>query len=151
LYVQQDAAGTCSVKQVYGAKINPAGNAFVYQFAWGGNQDSGNAVALDGAGNAYFTGATRGNFPTTAGAIFPTGWQTQDAFVTKLGPTGTLIYSTYLGGSLSDEGLAIAVDTNGNAFVGGSTSSNDSPATATAVQATMPNVNETGFVTKINS
>jgi len=150
-YVQQDTAGACNVKQVYGAKINPAGNAFVYQVVWGGGQDYGNAVGLDSAGNAYFTGATHGDFPTTAGVIFPSGWLAADAFVTKVSPTGVLIYSTYLGGSLSDEGLALAVDTNGNAYVAGATSSPDFPATAGAVQTTMPNLNEAGFVTKVNS
>ena len=76
-YVQQDPAGACNVKQVFGAKINPAGNAFVYQLVWGGGQDYGNAVAVDGAGNAYFTGSTNGDFPTTAGVIFPSGWLTK--------------------------------------------------------------------------
>ena len=61
------------MKQVLGAKINPAGDAFVYELVWGGNQDYGNAVAVDAAGNAYFTGSTNGNFPTTAGVIFPSG------------------------------------------------------------------------------
>jgi Beta-propeller repeat len=149
-YVQQDAAGACNVKQVYGAKINSAGNTFVYQLVWGGDQDYGTAVAVDGPGNAYFTGSTNGDFPTTAGVIFPSGWLTKDAFITKLSPTGGVIYSTYLGGSLSDEGLAIAVDTNGNAHVSGSTSSGDWPTTAGAVQPTMPNLDEAGFVTKVN-
>ena len=150
-YVQQDLAGACNVKQVLGAKINPAGNAFVYQLVWGGGQDSGNAVALDGAGNAYFTGSTDGDFPTTAGVIFPSGWFTKDAFITKLSPTGAAIYSTYLGGGRSDEGLAIAVDTNGNAYVAGATSSGDWTTTAGAVQTTMPNPNEAGFVTIVNA
>jgi hypothetical protein len=150
-YVQQDAAGACNVKQVFGAKLNPAGDTFLYQFVWGGGLDYGTAVAVDGTGNAYFTGSTHGAFPTTLGVIFPSGGVTEDAFITKLSPTGGLIYSTYLGGSLSDEGLAIAVDTNGNAHVAGSTSSDDWPTTAGALQATMPNVNETGFVTKVNS
>src|SRR5262245_49702191 len=110
-YVQQDQAGACTMKRVFGAKLNPAGTAWVYQRAWGGSQDSGNAVAVDGAGNAYFTGSTNGDFPTTPGVISPSGWFTKDAFITKLSPTGAVIYSTYLGGSLSDEGLAIAVDT----------------------------------------
>jgi hypothetical protein len=150
-YVQKDLAGACSMKRVFGGKINPAGNAFLYQLVWGGNQDYSNAVAVDGPGNAYFTGSTNGDFPTTAGVIFPAGWLTRDAFITKLNPTGLPIYSTYLGGSLSDEGLAIAVDTNGNAHVAGATSSGDFPTTAAAVQTTMPNQDEAGFVTKINS
>ena len=74
-----------------------------------------------------------------------------DAFITKLGPTGTPVYSTYLGGDLMDEGLAITVDTTGNAYVAGSTGSSNFPTTANAVQATMPNATVTGFVTEVNS
>jgi hypothetical protein len=90
-YTQKDQTGTCSVQQVLGAKINPAGDAFVYELAWGGAQDYGNAIAVDGAGNAYFTGSTSGGFPTTAGVIFPSGFA-RDAFITKLGPTGAVVY-----------------------------------------------------------
>jgi hypothetical protein len=149
-YTQKDQTGTCSVQQVLGAKINPAGDAFVYELAWGGAQDYGNAIAVDGAGNAYFTGSTSGGFPTTAGVIFPSGFA-RDAFITKLGPTGAVVYSTYLGGTLIDEGLAITIDTNGNAYVAGSTSSGNFPTTANAVNATMQNPTLTGFVTEVNS
>jgi hypothetical protein len=150
-YTQKDASGACNVKQALGAKINPAGDAFVYQLAWGGSQDYGNAVAVDGSGNAYFTGSTSGGFPTTPGVIFPSGRIGNDAFITKLGPTGTLLYSTYLGGGLIDEGLAITVDTSGNAYVAGSTNSLDFPTTANAVRATLPNTNLSGFITKVNN
>ena len=87
------------MKQVLGAKINPAGNAFVYELVWGGHQDYGNAVAVDGAGNAYFTGSTSGKLPDHCGRDLPVGRLGGDAFITKLGPTGALVYSTYLGGS----------------------------------------------------
>jgi hypothetical protein len=126
-YTQQDAAGACTVKQVLGAKINASGSAFVYELAWGGNQDYGNAVAVDAAGNAYFTGSTSGGFPTTPGVISPAAVGGGDAFITKLTPTGGLIYSTYLGGSAKDEGMAIALDGAGNAYIGGSTSSANFP------------------------
>jgi hypothetical protein len=150
-YTQKDVAGYCNVKRVLGAKINAAGNAYVYQLVWGGGQDYGNAVAVDGSGNAYFTGSTHGNFPTTAGVIFPAGGAAGDAFITKLDPMGAPVYSTYLGGVLGDEGLAITVNLNGNAYVAGSTASGNFPKTANAVQATMPNPTVTGFVTEVNS
>ena len=149
-YTEQDLSGYCTVKKVLGAKLNPAGDTFVYELVWGGGQDYGNAVAVDAAGNAYFTGSTRGGFPTTAGVIFPSGGYAGDAFITKLGPSGALVYSTYLGGGLADEGLAIALDSAGNAYVAGSTGSNDFPRTANAVQATIPNPTIAGFVTEIN-
>jgi hypothetical protein len=74
-----------------------------------------------------------------------------DAFITKLDPTGALLYSTYLGGGLMDEGLAIAVDANSNAYIAGSTASANFPMTANALQAMMPNSAVTGFVTEVNS
>ena len=56
---------------------------------------------MDTAGNAYVTGYTAStDFPTTPGAFQTTYGGDQDAFVTKLNPTGTaLVYSTYLGGT----------------------------------------------------
>jgi hypothetical protein len=150
-YTMKDAAGACSAKQVLGAKLNAAGNAFVYELAWGGTQDYGNAVAVDNTGNAYFTGSTSGGFPTTAGVIFSSGGAAGDAFLTKLNSTGGVVYSTYLGGALKDEGLALRVDTGGNAYIAGFTSSPNFPITANAVQAVMPNSTATGFVTEVNS
>src|SRR5439155_500280 len=103
------------------------------------------------SGNAYVTGRTQStNFPTTAGAFQTTGGGTEDAFVTKLNPTGSLlVYSTYLGGSGFDEGFGIAVDTLGNAYVTGLTLSTNFPTTAGAFQTTLGGT-EDAFVTKLN-
>jgi hypothetical protein len=150
-YTSFDQFGYCNDKQVLGAKINPAGNAFVFQEVWGGYEDYGNAVAVDAAGNSYYTGSTDGNFPTTPGVINTTGGFPGDAFITKLSPSGTVVYSTYLGGSIIDEGLGITVDGAGNAYVVGTAGSSNFPVTANAVQATMPNTVVTGFVTEVNS
>src|SRR5262249_19892001 len=91
--------------------------SLVYSTYLGGSGASGGfGIAVDGSGNAYVTGFTRGNsFPTTNGA-----YQTKnagksaggyDAFVTKFNATGSaLVYSTYLGGSGDDYGLNIALD-----------------------------------------
>jgi Beta-propeller repeat len=114
--------------------------------------DAGLRIAVDSSGNAYVTGATVSpNFPTSApvsgqgsyhmslcrsaGSTFPC----PDAFVTKLNPTGTAaVYSTYLGGSRSDLGIGIAVDSNGNAYVAGETESPDFPVTSSGFQTTFP-------------
>jgi hypothetical protein len=91
----------------------------------GGAQESGLAIAADSSGNAYVTGWTAAiDFPVK-GAIQPVKGAGQNVFVTKLNASGTaLVYSTYLGGSnSSDEGRGIAVDSSGNAFVVGRTSS----------------------------
>jgi hypothetical protein len=101
----------------------------------GAGDDVGNAIVVDRTGAAYVTGSTASaNFPVTAGALQPTfggpAGET-DAFVTKIDKFGALVYSTYLGGSASDEGLAIAVDGAGNAYITGATSSANFPATGT--------------------
>jgi hypothetical protein len=110
-------------------KLNAAGTALVYSTYLGGSDnDIGNEIALDSAGNAYVTGvANSANFPT-ANAFQSTLKGTSDAFVTKLNAAGTaFIYSTYLGGTTNESGNAIAVDSAGNAYVAGGTSSTDFP------------------------
>ena len=89
---------------------------------------------MDNAGYAYITGYNRyPNFPTTAGAYQTVGRGYEDAFVTKLNATGSaLLYSTLLGGSEADEGLGIAVDGAGNAYVTGLTGSADFSTTGAA-------------------
>jgi hypothetical protein len=137
-------------------KLNPTGSALSYSTYLGGNlSQDGNGIALDGAGNAYVTGATRSpNFPTTPGAIQRTCnggsycGKYGDAFVTKFNPTGSaLVYSTYLGGSSYDQGNGIAVDSAGNAYVIGSTSSTNFP-TKNAFQTSYAGIVD-AFVTKI--
>ena len=86
----------------------------------GVNDDAALGVAADGAGSAYVTGWTMSpSFPTGGGPL--TG--TTDAFVSKIGPSGAVVYTSYLGGSGIDKGFAIAVDAGGNAFVTGYTGS----------------------------
>src|SRR5262249_50119935 len=122
------------------SKLNASGSALVYSTYLGGaGADFGNAIALDGSGNAYVTGSTfRGNFPVTPGAFqaaFRGGVFVGDAFVTKLNASGSaLVYSTYLGGSSDDSGNGIAVDGSGNAYVTGSTQSFNFPVTPGAAQ-----------------
>jgi hypothetical protein len=100
--------------------------------------DGATDIAVDAAGNAYVTGFTFSrNFPTTAGAFQTTFRPGGDAFVTKLDPTGsTLVYSTYIGGTGNETGQAIAVDGAGNAYVAGTTQSDDFPITPGAFQTT---------------
>ena len=106
---------------------------------------------MDIFGNAFVTGQTlSSDFPTTPGAFQTTLGGSHDAFVTKLNSTGTnLLYSTYLGGSIPDYGNGIAVDTSGNAYVTGYTSSSDFPTTPGAFQTTYTYVD--AFVTKLNA
>jgi len=118
------------------AKLNAAGSALVYSTYLGGaGTDEGLGIAVDAAGNAYVTGNTvSGNFPT-ANPFQASNGGGADAFVTKLNAAGSaLVYSTYLGGSFDDRGFGIAVDTSGNAYVTGNTSSINFP-TANPFQA----------------
>lgn len=121
------------------------------------NGEKATAIALDSSGNAYITGSTLStDFPTTSGAFQQldkamSGNAT--AFVTKLNANGTaLVYSTYLGGSERDIANAIAVDSSGNAYVTGQTSSTDFPVTPLAVQPyKTAGADYNAFVTKLNA
>jgi hypothetical protein len=133
------------------AKLNAAGNGFVYStYLGGGASESGEALAVDTAGNAYAVGFTNSTDFPTANAIQATnGGGTNDGFLTKLDGSGAVVYSTYLGGGGGDFAAGVAVDSSGNAYVAGRTDSANFP-TANAIQA-----NNAGgidaFVTKINA
>ncbi|MCW2968573.1 MAG: uncharacterized protein JWM71_2345, partial [Solirubrobacteraceae bacterium] len=119
-------------------KLSITGTALSYSTYLGGSDlEYGYGIAVDSSGSAYTTGYTYStDFPTTAGAAQTTyGGGLEDAFVTKLAPTGaSRIYSTFLGGTSGDVGRAVAVDAAGTASVVGQTSSTDFPTTAGAVQ-----------------
>jgi hypothetical protein len=120
-------------------KLNAAGSALVYSTFLGGTDiDSARGIAVDGSGNAYVTGETLSNdHPTTAGAFSRTLKGQYEVFVTKLNATGSaLVYSTFLGGTASDNGERIAVDSGGNAYVMGFSASADFPTTPGAFDTT---------------
>ncbi len=139
------------------AKINAADSNLLYATYIGGDNRAqrANGVALDAAGNAYITGQTDAvDFPVTGRAAQQDfGGGISNAFVTKINPTRmgarSLIYSTYLGGSQDDRGLAVAVDSDGNAYVTGETSSPDFP-TVNAFQPTFQAANFNAFITKVD-
>ncbi len=118
----------------------------------GGTQaEQGLAVALDSSGNAYVTGST--NSPLTFPLKNPyqnvLDLNAQNAFVTEIQANGKqLIYSTYLGGENTDQGSGIAVDSSGDAYVTGSTTSLKFP----VVNAIQPQLNgfQNAFITEFN-
>lgn len=130
----------------------------VYSTLLGGsNEDSINAMAVDGNGSVYVAGQTPSTtFPVTAGAfqtVEGSNGSQSVAFVTKLSADGSaLVYSTYLGGTGGDRATAIAVDTLGNAHIAGNTTSANFPITA-GVLGTTPPANGTGigFVAELNA
>ncbi|MCW5835086.1 MAG: SBBP repeat-containing protein, partial [Labilithrix sp.] len=120
----------------------------------GTGYDSVAAVAADAAGNTYVTGSTTSTDFPTANAYDPSfnvyvacqdcGYT--DVYVSKLDATGTtLLYSTYLGGDLGDDGRAIAVAADGTAYVTGTTGSYDFP----IVNGVNPYRGSDGFVARL--
>ena len=134
-------------------ELNPTGSALVYSTYLGGSsEDLGTGIALDSSANAYVTGITIStNFPATSGVVQKTAGGSDDSFVAEIKSGGsTLVYSTYLGGSGSDDSAGIAVDSAGDAYVTGATSSSNFP-TANAAQSSLGGNNATNaFVTKLN-
>jgi len=132
-------------------KVNAAGSALEYSTLIGGEgSDEATRVAVDDAGGAYITGYT-------ASVLFPTVNPHQalpagasgglEAFITRFAPDGkSLVFSTFFGGSDTDSGTGIALDRDGNIYVGGYTSSFDLP----SVNATQSFIggNRDAFVSK---
>ncbi len=116
----------------------------------GSRTDQGNGIAVDGYGNAYVTGETWSSDFPIKNPFQATFSGFMDSFIAKLSPAGNaLFYSTYLGGSSSDEGNGIVVDGYGNAYVTGETRSTDFP-TKNPFQATNGGWDD-AFITKISS
>nr|WP_160396064.1 SBBP repeat-containing protein [Paenibacillus sp. MMS18-CY102] len=111
-----------------------------------------NAVTSDAQGNAYVTGSTNSpSFIVTPGAFQTTFGGFTDAFVIKLPPSGDpYVYSTFIGGGHSDNGIAIAVDAEGNAYVTGVTTSLNFPLPTGALQLTDGGQSKV-FVVKLNA
>jgi hypothetical protein len=108
-------------------KFNADGSALLYSsFLGGTGADTASAIAVDNSGKAVITGQTFSNFPVK-NAIQPNPAGSFEAFVarfdTALSGPGSLLYSTYLGGSNFDAGMDVALDGTGNAIVVGMTGS----------------------------
>jgi RHS repeat-associated protein len=146
------------------SKLNAAGSGLVFStFLGGTGGDQVNAVATDGSGNINVTGQTNStNFPTSSGAYQTANAGGTDAFVSNLSPTGTLTYSSYLGGGGTDVGLGIAVGNDGDVVVTGDTGSGGSsgsgsgsgssttfPTTSGAMQSTFAGGGTDAFVARL--
>ncbi|MFX1254013.1 MAG: SBBP repeat-containing protein [Promethearchaeota archaeon] len=124
--------GSTAYADVFVFKLSFGGTSLLYStYVSGSHDDEGYGIALDAAGNAYVTGRTFStDFPTInaydATGDGSTGYT--DIFVCKLSSDGSnLLYSTYMSGSNVDRGSAIAIDSTGNAYVTGHTTSIDFP------------------------
>lgn len=140
-------------------KLNATGSQITFSTYWGGgggtlsSPEQANAISLDASGNIYIAGVTSSsNFPVTASALQTSFGGVSDAFIAKVSSGGTKLtlgYSSYLGGSSFDWGTGVAVDSGGNAYVTGYTSSVNFP-TANGVQTGFSGLYD-AFVSEVNA
>jgi uncharacterized protein (TIGR03437 family) len=134
-----------AVGDAFVAKFDPTGKMLWSTYLGGSQDDAGAAIAVDSSGNVYVAGATVStHFPGVSSGFQPTfgglggeptipesgyvAFDTGDAFVAKLDPTGAhLLAATYLGGSFDDFAVALTIDSSGNIWVGGGTISGNFP------------------------
>jgi hypothetical protein len=123
-------------------------------FIGGSSEDNGYAITVDGLGNAYVTGhawSNEASFPVAVGPDLTHngGW---DAFVAKVRADGTaLVYCGFIGGGGGEEGRGIAVDGSGSAYIGGSTSSNQTTfPVVVGPDLTYNGLDSDAFVAKVN-
>ena len=131
---------TPSAHDVFVLKLAATGDSLIYSTYLGGAEadDRGFGIAVNSQGEAYIAGVTKsGDFPTAnAAQSFIAGGQ--DAFLAKLSSTGdTLIFSTYLGGSLDDVSSGVAVDSFDRAHIVGNTGSDDFNVSSTPLDNTL--------------
>ena len=132
------AAGTDTNESAFVAKLSADGGSLVYSTYLGGSNDLNGAsgLALDRAGSAYLVGSTNSTDFPTARPLQAALSGRLNAYITKFSADGgSLVYSTYLGGTAADNGVAIAVDGSGSAYITGLTNSTDFP-TVNAFQST---------------
>jgi len=113
----------------FAAKLNPAGSAIAYLTFVGGNagNESANAISVTPAGVAVIAGSAGEGLPTVNAiqSFFKGRDFENDAFVARLGTTGAVTFSTYLGGSGDEVANGVGADSDGNLYVTGFTESTD--------------------------
>ena len=123
-----DTLGSHAVDDVFVSKFTPSGSGLVYStYLGGGSGDDAYAIALDRSGNAYVTGRTNSSDFPLVNPIQITR-VAFDLFVTEINASGSaLLFSTFIGGSGSESGRGIAVDSLGNIHIAGESTSTDFP------------------------
>lgn len=117
------------------SKFDPSGDLVYSTYLGGSNRDHAQGIGVDADGRAVIAGSTSSDDLPTVNAVQSQRADDWDAFVAKLDASGSsLVYSTYLGGSLEDRGLDVAVDASGNAYATGTAWSADYPTTSGAFQ-----------------
>ncbi|MBM3784277.1 MAG: hypothetical protein FJW30_07935 [Acidobacteria bacterium] len=136
-------------------KLLPNGSGLTYSTFYGGTgSEFARGIGVDGRGNAYIAGQTiSSDLPVTSNAAQPVPALTPDAFVARLDPQGSsLVYGTYLGGDGEDQAYALAVDSIGNAYIAGATSSPNFPMRNDgSLAAFEPRGGVDGFLTRVTA
>lgn len=140
------------------AKVNSTGSALIYSTYLGGSgtypessTTLGNAIAVDSSGNAYITGQAGKNFPSTGGLGCANS--NGKAFVAELAASGSSLIYSMCPSSGGSTGQGIALDSSGNAYITGYTSSTDFP-TVNPVQSELggnQSAPANAFVAKLNA
>ena len=134
-------------------KIAPGGDSLLWSTYFGGSaSDWIYGLVLDPSGNIVISGRTfSANFPISPGAYDSAFSGKRDVFVSRLSSSGdSLLSSTYLGGSGSEWGYNVSLDSQGNAIVAGVTDSAVFPTTAGAFDRTFNGGLSDAFVAKIS-
>jgi fibronectin type 3 domain-containing protein len=155
---QHGLYGDAANDDAFAAEISADGSSVLYSTYLGGaGADGAQALGVDSAGDTYVVGGTSSSdFPTTGGAALPAFAGSFDGFVTKLVWNGSVLsvgYSTYLGGSGGEEAAAVAVGSDGSAYVTGYTDSTDFPMApaGSALFEDHPGGTANGFVAKVTT
>ncbi|MCB1045421.1 MAG: SBBP repeat-containing protein [Acidobacteria bacterium] len=115
-------------------KLNDDGSTLIYgSFLGGPDEDRSACIALGPSGNPTISGSCRVGFPSTPGAYDTSHNGATDGFITQFSTDGSsLIFSTFLGGSGGESGVAVDLDSSGNVYITGTTSSAGFPTTVGA-------------------
>ena len=147
-------ATKAAAEDVFISKLSPDGTKLIYSTYLGGNDiDDSRGLAVDSSGKVTVAGYTYSTDFPVASAFQTTrsGTNTADGFVARLNESGSaLVYSTYLGGIGDDVILGLGLDSDGNAYVTGQTTSSAFPTTLNAFQRTRGSQLLDSFVTKVS-
>jgi hypothetical protein len=131
-------------------KFNSSGVRQWATYFGGTNADFCYASTVDASGNIFITGSTISTSAIALGGHQNTYGGGTDAYLAKFNPSGSLLWSTYYGGTTSDKGFGCAADASGNIYLSGETNSTASISTAGSHQSTK-GTNFDGFLVKFNS
>jgi hypothetical protein len=109
-------------------------------------------LGTDALGNVYIVGSTKSlSFPVKNAVQSQSASPgSYDVIVTKVDPSGNVVYATYFGGGADDIATAMAVDPAGNVYVAGTTVSNNFPTGPGSYSRTPPTAGGATFLFRLN-